>query len=304
MQIATYNIQYSLGTDGVYDLERSLAAVANADIICLQEVEKYWRRSGMTNQPALITEIMPDRYCAYAAQFDVDASYKNGAGRVVNRRRQFGQMTLSRWPILACRPHIFPKRDSGARLNLITGALETVIDAPGGPLRLFNLHLSDAAAEERLQQIRHLMALLRRTPEEGSIWNGTESDPEHWQTEIPPPMPAEVLLLGDFNSEPNSPEYTEILRGTASFQAASPQRRNGHYTFVDAWAAAGDKGVDGTTYRSNPAQGTQWDQRLDYCFAAEPLASRVKRVWVDQATIASDHQPVWVELGERDPARS
>lgn len=297
MLLATYNIQYSLGADGRYDLARSLAAVQGADIICLQEVEKHWRRSGMTDQPALITEILPDRYSTYGAPFDTDASYREGSGHVVNRRRQFGQMTLSRWPILASRMHILPKRDSGARLNLITGALETVIDAPGGPLRLFNIHLSDAAAGERLLQIRRLMQLLRDTQDEGSIWNGSEADTDHWETDgPPPPMPLQALLLGDFNAEPASAEYAALLQGNGPQHGASLIGHGTTYPFVDAWVAAGHELAEGITYRTNTQQGAHWDQRLDYCFMPQPMASRLKRTWIDTETIASDHQPVWIEL--------
>ena len=38
MKLVTYNIQYSLGKDGNYELERIVEAVHGADIIALQEV--------------------------------------------------------------------------------------------------------------------------------------------------------------------------------------------------------------------------------------------------------------------------
>lgn len=297
MLIVTYNIQYSLGSDGRYDLARSLATVRDADIICLQEVERNWRRSGMADQPAQIAAMMPDRFSVYASQFDADASYRDAAGNVVNRRRQFGQMTLSRWPIVAARSHVFPKRDTGARMNLVTGALETVIDTPGEPLRLFNLHLSDAATDERMEQIRYLMDLLRRTPDEGGIWNGTEADAEHWETNGPPsPMPLNAILLGDFNAEPNSAEYAAMLRYGTQQGAAASGPEDEPCRFVDAWSAAGNDVYDGITYRTNPIQGADWDQRLDYCFVPCAMAHRLKRAWIDRGAIASDHQPVWVEL--------
>src|SRR5512143_2836870 len=127
MRIASYNIQYSLGQDGRYDMARVLSAVRDADVICLQEVERNWHRSGMVDQPALIQELLPDRHATYGSPFDVDASATDELGRLINRRRQFGQMTLSRWPILAARAHILPKLDTGRRFNMVTGALETVI---------------------------------------------------------------------------------------------------------------------------------------------------------------------------------
>ncbi|HVJ41610.1 MAG TPA: endonuclease/exonuclease/phosphatase family protein [Dongiaceae bacterium] len=298
MRLVSYNIQYSLGADGEYDLARSLATVHRADIICLQEVERNWRRSGMTDQPDLIEKTLAERYCVYGAQFDADASYRYAAsGRVVNRRRQIGQMTISRWPIVAARCHTFPKIDTGARFNLVTGALETVIATPDGPLRLFNIHLSDAACSERLAQIRHLMNLLHNTATEGSIWNGSEANARHWQTDVPPPpMPTEAILLGDFNAEPRSMEYATLLLGTLLSEAGAAEPGSERLRFIDSWVAAGHDLEDGVTYRANAAQGADWDQRLDYCFLPETMARRLKNAWIDDAAIASDHQPIWVEL--------
>jgi endonuclease/exonuclease/phosphatase family metal-dependent hydrolase len=297
MHLVSYNIQYSLGADGRYDLGRSLAAVRAADIICLQEVERHWRRSGMADQPSLIEKMMADRYCAYGAQFDADASWREKTGKIVNRRRQFGQMTLSRWPIVAARTHVFPKRDCGERLNLVTGALETVIETPDGPLRVFNIHLSDAAGSERLIQIRHLMDLLHNTVREGSIWTGSEADGTHWETDMPPPpMPLEALLVGDFNAEPNSLEYATLQLGTIVSVADAGETEPERHRFIDAWVVSGHDPNAGVTYRANPAQGADWDQRLDYCFVPETMAHRVVNAWIDEVAIASDHQPVWVEL--------
>jgi endonuclease/exonuclease/phosphatase family metal-dependent hydrolase len=297
MRLVSYNIQYSLGLDGRYDLPRSLATVRAADIICLQEVERNWRRSGMEDQPELIEKLMSDRYCVYGAQFDANASYRYADGRIVNRRRQFGQMTLSRWPIVASRTHVFPKLDTGPRLNLVTGALETVIAAPDGPVRVFNIHLSDAAASERLMQIRHLMDLLYKTASEGSIWNGSEADAAHWEADQPPPpMPPEAILLGDFNAEPASLEYAALQLGTVLSEAGAAAPSEDRHRYVDSWVAAGYDIAAGVTYRANADQGTSWDQRLDYCFLPEPLVPRLRDSWIDEAAMASDHQPLWVEL--------
>ena len=49
MKLVSYNIQYGRGRDGVFDLQRIAAAVAGADIIALQEIERYWQRSGMVD---------------------------------------------------------------------------------------------------------------------------------------------------------------------------------------------------------------------------------------------------------------
>jgi len=58
MKIVTYNIQFGLGKDDRYDLKRIASEVEGADIIALQEVERNWQRSGNTDQPKLLGEIL------------------------------------------------------------------------------------------------------------------------------------------------------------------------------------------------------------------------------------------------------
>jgi endonuclease/exonuclease/phosphatase family metal-dependent hydrolase len=95
-------------------------------------------------------------------------------------------MTLSRWPILSARLHILPKFKTGPVFNMVAGFLETVIDAPGGALRHYNVHLCDVTPDERLAQIARLFEVLWSAPQEGGAWTGADSD---WQTENSPPMP-------------------------------------------------------------------------------------------------------------------
>ena len=50
MLIATYNIQWGMGQDGIVDLARIARTVGSADIICLQEVERDWRKMPEADQ--------------------------------------------------------------------------------------------------------------------------------------------------------------------------------------------------------------------------------------------------------------
>src|SRR5690349_14994994 len=95
MRLASYNTQFSRGRDDRVDLDRMTAAVREADIIALQEVERHWQRSGEADQPAEIAARFPKHHWVYAPYFDVDASRVTKDGIVTNRRRQFGVMTLS-----------------------------------------------------------------------------------------------------------------------------------------------------------------------------------------------------------------
>lgn len=283
MLLASYNIQYGYGRDGRYDLRRAIAVVAGADIIALQEVERNWRRTRMDDQPALIGSILPDRYWAFAPELDVDASTRDAAGRVVNRRRQHGQMIVSRWPILSSRMLILPKLDAGSQLNFMTGALETVIDAPSGPRRVYSVHLGYVSAEERIVQAAALRDFVHRAPMEGGVWSGRDADPEHWQTnDAPPPMPRSAVLLGDFNAEADTEEMNLLTRGPDSF--------------VDAWAYLARGARSGITFRADPARGAPRDLHIDHALLTPDQLPGLQRCWIDETTEASDHQPVWVVL--------
>ena len=101
MKIVTYNIQYARGRDDRFDLGRIAAAVGGADVIGLNEVERFWPRNGAAvDQPAELGALLPDYYWVYGPYFDMDASERAADGTVVNRRRQHGSMLLSLRPIV------------------------------------------------------------------------------------------------------------------------------------------------------------------------------------------------------------
>jgi endonuclease/exonuclease/phosphatase family metal-dependent hydrolase len=292
MRLVGYNTQFSRGRDGRIDLDRMVSAVEDADIIALQEVERHWLRSGESDQPAEIAARLPQHRWVYGPYFDVDAAKTAADGTVTNRRRQFGVMTLSRWPILSSRLHVLPKFATGLVFNMVAGFLETVIAAPGGPLRLYNLHLTDVTPDERLAQIARLFHVLWSAPQEGGAWTGNDAD---WQTENPPPMPAEAILMGDFNLKPGSPEY-ETLVGPKDPDFGYGRVDVSH-RLIDAWVATGHDESDGITFPAAPERGYDQGHRIDYVFVTLGLAQRLKSCWIDSDAPGSDHQPVWVEMG-------
>jgi len=280
-KIVSFNIQYSLGADNKYDMRRCIDVVRDADIICLQEIDRNWRRTNMVDQFAEVQALLPDRYCAFGPSLDVDASAINPDGSVENRRRQSGQMTISRFPIASSRAIHLPKDDTGDAMNSWSAALETVIMTPEKPVRIINLHLTDISETNRVSQISALIKHCENATIEGGAWNGKEWDEasrEHWQLNDPvPPMPAEMIFTGDFNDEPNS-RVVELMH-----QAQ----------FRDAWQPNENSGT-GVTFKTNPEQGTDHDLRIDFIFVSPHF--EVIDSLTDESTGASDHQPVWATL--------
>jgi endonuclease/exonuclease/phosphatase family metal-dependent hydrolase len=286
MNLVTYNIQFGRGRDRQYDLARIAGEVRGADIIALQEVDRHWQRSGCVDSPAILASHLPDHHWVYGANLDMDASSRDAQGRLANRRRQFGTMILSRRPIVSSRNHLLPKHGTLVQHSIQQGALEAVIVTQhAGPVRIYSTHLSHLSPQTRLPQVEALLAIHARAPSEGGAWCGGHPEPdEGWTEGEMPPMPANAILLGDFNFECGSLEYERIV-GPMSAKYGRLNRLTG---FVDAWVAAGHREDEGATIPEG--------RRIDYCFVSESLAGRVRSSRVDIEAIGSDHQPLWTDI--------
>jgi endonuclease/exonuclease/phosphatase family metal-dependent hydrolase len=285
MKMISYNVQYGKGKDGRYDLARIASEIADADVIALQEVERFWQRSGECDEPAEIARHLRAFHWVYGANLDMDASYPDADGFPVHRRRQFGTMILSRTPIISSRNFPLPKFGTLAQHSIQQGALEAVIRSDrGAPLRVYSTHLSHLSAATRLPQVEALLGIHARAPAEGGAWcGGHPSSAAGWTEGTMPPMPREAVLMGDFNFTPDAEEYNRIV--------GPPSERYGRLGslegFVDSWVAAGHGEHEGTSCG---------DQRIDYIFVAAAWRERIRRAWIDAQAQGSDHQPIGIEL--------
>ena len=288
MKVVTYNIQYGRGRDGRFDLDRIADEISGADLIALQEVERFWSRSGGVDQPRLIARHFPDHHWAYGPGVDLHLAGVGPGEDSAGRRRQFGNMLLSRAPLLTVRHHLLPKLGSvGPPMSLQRSALEAVVAVHGGHLRVYSVHLTHLSAETRLPQVEALLRIQANAVREGSPVSGSGLAQEWTQDGMPPPMPRDAILLGDFNMLPDSEEYDRIVGPTSPYggRITSPEG------FVDAWVEAGNAIEAGPTaeVRGRPA-------RLDYCFVSAGLKDRIRAVRVDSDAVGSDHQPVRMDI--------
>lgn len=287
MQLITYNIQYGRGKDERFDLERIVGEIEGADIIALQEVERYWSRSGHMDQPAEIARLLGDYYWVYGAGVDLHVESPPGVDERANRRRQFGNMLLSKSPILASRNHLLPKYASLGPMSLQRNAVEGVIDTSQGPLRFYSVHLTHLAAETRMPQVERLLEIHRDAPVEGAALTGGGLKQEWTQDGLPPAMAAHAVLMGDFNFEPDSAEYARIAGPVSPYggRVVNPEG------FVDAWVETGHGASEGVT-----AEIYGRPVRLDYCFVSAALRQRIKSVEIDTKATGSDHQPLRISI--------
>ena len=305
MKLVSYNIRFGLGLDRRINLGRIAETVKDADIVALQEVERYWKHSDMADQPEILSSHLKNFHWVYFPAFNVGASVTDDDGTLRNRRRQFGPMVLSRWPISTTRYIVFPKLGTTNRLNMDTGAIECVVETPSGPLRVYSLHLSAVSRRERLMQIDRLLEFHRNAEVSGGAWTGggdADVDPaeiEHmtelnWSNgEQLPVMPKETVVMGDFNTLPESDEYDRMVGELDPFTG-----RIGHLDgFVDSWTVAKERfGERDSWFPDPPEREFRHGKCLDYCFISPYLSQKVARAWVDKDAIGSDHKPYRVDL--------
>jgi endonuclease/exonuclease/phosphatase family metal-dependent hydrolase len=287
MKCVSYNIQFGFGIDARYDLDRVVEAVRGADVIALQEVTRNSPMNQDRNMVADIRAMLPDYFAVYGPNFEAEMGSHVKDGKAIDVRLQFGNMILSRTPILSSRNLLLPRTRSYDKLNLQRGALEALIDTPFGPVRFYSTHLDHRGADERLMQIRFLMDRVLGYPMEGGSLTGVA---EMGFTD--PPHPEAFVLMGDFNMLPGSPEYVAVA-GQVDHEFGTPT--------VSRFAVDAALRVDGepgtTCVNLEDPADTSRHKRIDYCFVHASIASRIKAFRVDQQAIGSDHKPVWVVLG-------
>lgn len=286
MKFVSYNIQYGIGLDGRLDLARIAAEIEGADIIALQEVTRGFHRNGEIDMVAELQSLLPGHFSVYWPACDIDAGSVVEDGRALSRRFQFGNMVLSRHPILASRLIPLPRSRTLDKLNLQRGATEAVIDAPGGALRVYSVHLDHVYRGERIEQIRHLKTQAQAYALDGGAISGAE---EFGLRQ--PPFPDDYVLMGDFNMVPESPEYCSMVGEIDAYYG-----RQIRATFpVDVLAGLGRRTSDSYSWIDPQDHGNR--MYLDYCFISHGLVGRLKDAWIDEAATGSDHLPVWFELG-------
>lgn len=290
MKICSYNIQFCKGRDHLIDPKRVADTIQSADIACLQEVDRFAARTDFVDQAKALGDAFPDYYWVYGPTVDALSSHFPTG----NERRQFGNMVISRWPIVQSRHHLYtPKLGGANHLSVQLGLLETVVQTPFGLLRVHSTHLHHLSSELRLRQIAQLKRHLVEAPYEGSVISGSQG--LDWGEELDEyPVPFEAVFCGDFNLLPGSQEYIAL---TGPEDPRRPgcrlQTLDG---LADTWVLSGHAESDGVTYITDLETGA--GKRIDYCFVTAQLARRIHCAWIDDDADASDHQPYWVELSD------
>ncbi|MDP6804112.1 MAG: endonuclease/exonuclease/phosphatase family protein [Rhodospirillales bacterium] len=279
--ILCWNIQYGRGVDGAVDISRiaeTAKAMADADVLCFQEVANFdpsLEPAHRANQAAALATAFPDHEAFFGAACD-----RLGDD---GRRWSFGNLILSRLPVLEVFHHLLPRPADAHVRHMQRQAIEAVVAAPGGTMRVMTTHLEYYSARQRSAQVERLRALhaeacTQRPPGPGDSSAGPYAIA---------PRPSSLVLCGDLNLTPESPEYTRL---TAPFETATPP-------LSDAWAHAGTgappRATCGVHDRETWSEGPHC---RDFFFVTGDIAARIEAVTVDAETMASDHQPIMLRL--------
>jgi endonuclease/exonuclease/phosphatase family metal-dependent hydrolase len=282
MKLITWNIQWCRGCDGVVNPARIVKAakeMADFDVLCLQEVAR--------NFPGLPGSAGEDQFETIAALLPGYTIVKGVATDVLAQGeswREFGNALITRLPVLQVFRHLLPWPADSSVPSMQRAAIEVVLQAPSGPLRVTTTHLEYYSVKQRAAQVGRL----RELQEEAAGHAGEGGRPEKADSPFEVmPRPASAVLTADFNFRPDDPLHARLQ---APLAAGAPAYR-------DAW---------GLRHPGRPQPPTigvhdkkQWPDpafACDFIFVTEDLAERVADVSVGAWTDASDHQPVMLEL--------
>ena len=178
MRLVTWNILHGRSlSDGEVDVGRFAGAVADldADVLALQEVDRFQERSAGVDLTAVAAEAMGAREHRFVAALTgtPGATWVAATGHEHPDSAAYGIALLTRHPVRewevvrlpplpAPVPMTFPSR---RRPTLVHDeprvALAAVVDAPGGPLAVVSTHLTFVPGWNAVQ-LRRLVSRTRR----------------------------------------------------------------------------------------------------------------------------------------------
>jgi endonuclease/exonuclease/phosphatase family metal-dependent hydrolase len=284
MVIITWNVQWCRGVVRRVDPARIVAhakALADFDVLCLQEIASNFpdpRLSGSRgeNQFAEIAQQLPDFTAVPGAIIDVPGDQ--------GQRRHFGNLILSRLPVGQVFRHLLPYPVDPGQSGMPRIALEAVVRAPFGGVRIITTHLEYYGTLKRTAQVEALRAIYAEGSGHARLGQIVETGggPFHDY-----PRPAATIITGDFNLEPDDRLHARMI---APFGDGTPP-------LSDAWEATHPGIAHPATFKIYEKKSPdEPEQHCDFIFVSADLVPRLKSIRVDQETQASDHQPVVAEF--------
>jgi len=284
MKLITWNTQWCRGVDGQVDPARIVQhakAIADFDVLCLQEIASNFP------DPLLAGSRGENQFAELSARLQ---GYQPVPGAIIDvpdgrgGRRHFGNMILSRYPVGQVFRHLLPYPVDPGVNGMPRIALEAVIEAPSGGVRVITTHLEYYGTKKRAAQVDALRSIYAEGSGHARLGTivDTTGGPFHTR-----PRPAATIITGDFNLEPDDPLHARMLE---DFDDGTP-------ALADAWQVAHPGEPHPATFKIYEKEVPgEPELHCDFIFVSRDLVPRVRTVLVDQKTQAADHQPVLIEV--------
>ncbi|HEX8741082.1 MAG TPA: endonuclease/exonuclease/phosphatase family protein [Casimicrobiaceae bacterium] len=304
MILITWNIRWCRGVDGRVDPQRVVRearALADFDILCLQEVADNFphprlARASDADQFAELARLLPGYTAIEGVAVDRagDGGRAGAGGRPGDsgRRRRFGNMILSRLPVGEVYRHLLPYPSDSRVPGMPRVAVEAVIEARSGSLRIVTTHLEYYSARQRAAQVDALRTIYADGDAHARDFAVTIDDGGPFDN---PPRPRATLIVGDFNFEPDSADYLRLL---VPFDGgATPPLVDATPPLTDAWRARHPTAPHPTTFKLyEKLRPNEPELHCDFVFADPSALARIAAIDVNAVTQASDHQPIVVTI--------
>jgi endonuclease/exonuclease/phosphatase family metal-dependent hydrolase len=185
IRVMTFNIRHGRGMDDQVDLDRIAMEIerSGADIIGLQEVDRFLSRSDAIDQTAQLADRLGMQY-SYSASEDAQndtrlAHLIRDNNATTGENGGYGNALLSRFPITGHQQHYL------ASTRERRSVLQTDIDINGQQITVCVTHLG-LDEEEQMVQVHTIATLLQN-------------------------IRGEIILMGDFNVKADSPVLAQLL---------------------------------------------------------------------------------------------
>ena len=190
MKVMTFNVHHAEGYDpnsGVPAWQLSIERIAEVilaeapDVVAVQELDRFWHRSGDSDQPARLAELLGMNY-VFAPNLT------GGPDADSDRDHEYGIGTFTPHPIVQNRHSLLPIEDGWEP----RGALGTTIDVPHiGTVTVINAHLqSDSLGRSaRAQRVDQAQVVAATAEKAGGP----------------------TVVMGDFNAEVGDAELDALL---------------------------------------------------------------------------------------------
>ena len=219
IQVLSWNIQNGEGVDGVISLERiadTIFSMSNPEVICLQEVSRNCKLKDGTQPDQLnqLSNIFKGYEPFFGAAYDV---LRTGE----SQREQFGNIILSKLPVLSSFNHILPQPTDSSYRHMPRQLTEVTVKTQQFPVCIMTTHLEYGSQTQRLAQAKRILDI-KDDIDQLSLNPATVQEPGPYAKLE---RSNKLILCGDFNFESNSSEY-ELLTNESHNQEA----------LVDSWS--------------------------------------------------------------------